>query len=245
MDIPLNMSKTEFLASEGKSRAHPTKKQRSSPNYGRTQEGHFHQGNAEGKWLSAQQHKPVPRVTPADARLQAKWPKVCEVVALPQTAAVKYLGMMFQADLSRQPAEAKVKKLFEQFCRVALSIPKSKPWNLQELKAYVQEHVYSRMEYQCTSYPLDEIFMRELDTYLGQVLSAILAHNKISAGNFSATAALTYLGLPLPSDRAKTAFASQTVVMLRRADIHGQLARARFTSHRRGTSSATRKTIAQ
>ena len=153
--------------------------------------------------------------------------------------------MMFQADLSRQPAEAKLKQLCERFCKVALSIPKSKPWNLQELKAYVQEHVYSRMEYQCTSYPLDEIFMRELDTYLGQVLSAILAHNKISAGNFSATAALTYLGLPLPSDRAKTAFASRPS---RCCDEQTSTAnwRARgSTSHRRGTSSATRKTIVQ
>ena len=130
LDIPLNMSKTEFLASEGQSRAHPTTKERSSPNYGRTKKGLFSRRNAEGRWLSAQQLVPVPRVTPADARLQAKWPKVCEVVALPQTAAVRYLGMMFQADLSRQPAEAKVKKLFEQFCRVALSIPKSRPWNL-------------------------------------------------------------------------------------------------------------------
>ena len=48
--------------------------------------------------------------------LQAKWPQVCEAAALLlQTATVKYVGIMFQADLSRQPAEAKAKKLFEQF----------------------------------------------------------------------------------------------------------------------------------
>ena len=56
----------------------------------------------------------------------------------------------------------------------------------------------------------------------------MLAANKISEVNFSQPALLSFIDLLRPALRAKTIFLHNSILMLERSDVNGDLARARY-----------------
>ena len=141
---------------------------------------------------------------------------------------MRYLGIPFRADLSYTDAERNLSATTGLFCHIIQSIPADKPWNLHQIKLYLNEHIYSRMEHLCSVYPLDEQVLASVGNEIAGIISRISAATNISAGDYNETIICAYLGLLKPLQRAKTVFLHNSILMLERNDVHGALARARY-----------------
>ena len=86
----------------------------------------------------------------------------------------------------------------------------------------------SRIEHICAVYPIREALLVDLDNEMAGLVSYMSAVANISAGDYSSEIVGAMLDMPRLSERAKTAFIHNSLLMLERRDIHGTLARERL-----------------
>jgi len=224
LDIPINMDKTQLLASEGKGRPLPPDHLKPDDIFARNKNHTLNNLTVAGKWSNEQRQTPSQRRTPADAVIHVN-SKQGTLHVLRQDEHITFLGTAIRPDLSPTQAQNQLIADFRRYCGIALSIPKDRPWSLHELRLYLNEHVYSRMEHHCTVYPIEDDVLNILDSDLANLVSRLASTTRMTAGEYSETTISHFMGIPKPSHRAKVIFAHHTLVMLGRSDLSGRIAR--------------------